>query len=380
MAATHGTISSFDNSVEDWRSYTERFGHYCEANSITMDAQKRAVLISACGPKTYQLIRNLVSPAKPGEKGFIDIVELVTRHYSPKPSSIIQRFKFNTRVRTKDESIATYVASLRQLYFVSCDTLEAMLRDCLVCGVNDDRIQRRLIAEPELTFGKALQLATSRDFQTIHFNTGKPPRRTQPETNKYSCIRCGGHHLATFCRFQNVECRACKKKGHLARMCLSKQRRAMSNSKPSKPSSNQANYVEGVVKGDPEEEDCYTMFALTSNSSEPYKVTMNVEGSELNMEVDTGASKSIMSEETYKSLCGRSKHLVLEDTSVRLRTYTGESLSVLGQMNQQEAVLPLLVIKENGPSLLGRDWLYKRRLNWQEINTVRGLDLSQELL
>ena len=91
MAATHGTISSFDNSVEDWRSYTKQFGHYCEANSITMDAQKRAVLLSACGPKTYQLIRNLVSPAKPGEKGFVDIVELV---------SIIQRFKFNTRVRT----------------------------------------------------------------------------------------------------------------------------------------------------------------------------------------------------------------------------------------------------------------------------------------
>ena len=140
-----------------------------------------------------------------------------------------------------------------------------------------------------------------------------------------------------------------------------------------------------MVKGDPEEEDCYTMFALTSNSLEPYKVTMNIEGSDLNMELDTGASKSIMSEETYKSLCGRSKHLyiVLEDTSVRLRTYTGESLNVLGLMtvkvkyNQQEAVLPLLVIKGNSPSLLGRDWLYKLR---QEINTVRGLDLSQDLL
>ena len=83
MVATHGTISSFDNSVEDCRSYTERFGHYCEANSITTDTQKRAGLLSACGPKTYQLIRNVVSPAKHGEKGFCDIIDLVTRHYSP---------------------------------------------------------------------------------------------------------------------------------------------------------------------------------------------------------------------------------------------------------------------------------------------------------
>ena len=91
------------------------------------------------------------------------------------------------------------MASVRQLseFCEFGDTLEAMLRDRLVCGVNDDHIQSRLLAEPELTFAKALQLAqaietadqdtkdlaTSQDFQTIHFNTGKPPRRTQPETN-----------------------------------------------------------------------------------------------------------------------------------------------------------------------------------------------------
>ena len=55
-------------------------------------------------------------------------------------------------------------------------------------------------------------------------------------------------------------------------------------------------------------------------------------------------------------------------------------MNVKVKNNQQEVVLPLLVIKGNGPSLLGRDWLHKLRLNWQEINTVRGWDLSQELL
>ena len=36
-------------------------------------------------------------------------------------------------------------------------TLDEMLRDRLVCGVRDIRIQRRLLAEPKLTLKRALK-------------------------------------------------------------------------------------------------------------------------------------------------------------------------------------------------------------------------------
>ena len=39
-----------------------------------------------------------------------------------------------------------------------------MLRDRLVCGINNDRIQKRLLAEKELTFAKALELATAMEL------------------------------------------------------------------------------------------------------------------------------------------------------------------------------------------------------------------------
>ena len=39
-----------------------------------------------------------------------------------------------------------------------------MLRDRLVCGVNDERIQRRLLAERRLDFKKALELATAMEI------------------------------------------------------------------------------------------------------------------------------------------------------------------------------------------------------------------------
>ena len=40
-------------------------------------------------------------------------------------------------------------------------TLEQMLRDRLVCGINDDRVQRRLLAETDLTFERAFKIAVA---------------------------------------------------------------------------------------------------------------------------------------------------------------------------------------------------------------------------
>lgn len=73
----------------------------------------------------------------------------------------MQRWKFNTRNRKSDETVGDYVAELRKLA-QDCnygESLTVMLRDRLVCGINDDRIQRRLLSDDGLTFDKALKFA-----------------------------------------------------------------------------------------------------------------------------------------------------------------------------------------------------------------------------
>ena len=42
------------------------------------------------------------------------------------------------------------------------------------------------------------------------------------QSKRYACYRCGGNHLANICSFKSAECRACGKKGHIARVCKSK--------------------------------------------------------------------------------------------------------------------------------------------------------------
>ena len=98
---------------------------------------------------------------QPATTPYSEITKLVAGYYQPIPSEIVQRYKFNTRVRASGELIATYVAALRELseYCNYGDKLHEMLRDRLVCGVNHDTIQRKLLAETDLTYEKAYTLA-----------------------------------------------------------------------------------------------------------------------------------------------------------------------------------------------------------------------------
>ena len=173
-------IPTFDkldeySETEDWRHYIEPVNHFFEANEITDPDKKRSIFLVSVGANTYKLIRGLVAPEDPKDKSYEALAQLAQDHFMPKPSTIVQRFKFNTRSQQPGETSATFLAELRRLT-EHCEfgtTLDEMLRDRLVCGVHDLRKQRRLLAEPKLILKRALDLALAievadKDFSEIH--------------------------------------------------------------------------------------------------------------------------------------------------------------------------------------------------------------------
>jgi len=72
------------------------------------------------------------------------------------------------------------------------------------------------------------------------------------------------------------------------------------------------------------------------------------------MELDTGAT---VSQSTFKRLFPGTE---LQQSSTKLHSYSGESISVLGQLqvdvsyDDQCVALPLLVVSGKGPNLFGR--------------------------
>ena len=98
------------------------------------------------------------------------------------------------------------------------------------------------------------------------------------------------------------------------------------------------------------------------------------------MELDTGSAVSIMTHELYIK---KFNEIPLQKTELFLKTYTGESISPVGVLNanveyksQQPLPLDLYVVKGKGPVLMGRDWLYKMRLDWCAIKSLNVLQAT----
>ena len=154
-------IGEFILSREDWIQYMECLEHFFLANDIKAAGKKQAVLLTVIGPTAYRRLRNLLAPAKLGDTPYKDLVDTMKKHVNPTPSVTVQRFKFNSRAHQVEETVSTYVSELRSIaeHCNFGESLDDMLRDRLVCGMNNEQIQRRLLAESKLTLKGALEIA-----------------------------------------------------------------------------------------------------------------------------------------------------------------------------------------------------------------------------
>ena len=116
------------------------------------------------------------------------------------------------------------------------------------------------------------------------------------------------------------------------------------------------------------------------------QVKLFIDGVEVIVEVDTGATLSIMSQGTYERLWKKDNAPRMNPSNARLRTYTGEVIKVLGELelevviDDQRELLNLIVVEGDGPSLMGRDWLKKIKLDWSQLHQARSSSTLTDIL
>ena len=96
--------------------------------------------------------------------------------------------------------------------------------------MQDESLQRRLFAEPNLTLDRAFELATAaeaavKNVQDVRMASSNEVLAVRNRENgnmeqtdkKKPCFRCTGKHPANSCKFKNAECDFCKKTGHIVK-------------------------------------------------------------------------------------------------------------------------------------------------------------------
>ncbi len=182
------------------------------------------------------------------------------------------------------------------------------------------------------------------------------------------------------CRFRGYTCHNCGKIGHLQQVCGKK------SLKTKLPFIKKGQIKTVKEDSEYESEDDYggiaTIMQVGPGKKDPLKLNVSLDDKPLCMELDTGASVSLVSNTTFKNLFGNRN---LRNSDLTLRTYSGELLNVLGEVEMlvvyknQKKSLPLVVVEGEGPSLFGRDWLAHFKLNWHEIKSIRNEELSDIL-
>ena len=402
--------TEFQPENESIEAYLERIEIYFDVNGVA-DDKKVSVFLNALGGKTYTLLRNLLAPAKLNTKSLNDLTTALNNHYAPKRVVIAERFHFYRRNQAPGESIAEFVAELRKLS-THCSfkdsQLEEALRDRLVCGLRSVATQRRLLTEAKLTFADALKTAqgmeaAERNAQTlkessdaaVHYVRKAPSGNAKPSMKQVSktktCYRCGrADHQHSSCPFKDSKCHYCKKTGHIASVCRKK--KAEQGQEQHGKQQHRTKYVaaEPQELSSDSDTDSIPIKQLRggskSRSSHPITVQVQVNGKPIQMELDTGAAVSVISEQLHKKLFPDAK---LRPAHALLRTYTGEPMAVTGEMiaqvqyQSQSCSLPLLVVGGEGPPLFGRDWLKHVKLDWQTIGLTAlsgGVARVQDLL
>ena len=122
-----------------------------------------------------------------------------------------------------------------------------------------------------------------------------------------------------------------------------------------------------------EGEEVFQLYKMNHSTTIPIIVDLSINGTPTQMEVDTGASLSIVSENIFDYILSGDKNINVKPSCAKLKTYTGELINPVGtatvrvMYKGQSAKLPLMIVPGDGPSLLGRNSLNDIKLDWHSL-------------
>ena len=285
----------------------------------------------------------------------------------PKKNVDYETFQFRQASQKSDETVDQFVTRLHQLA-KHCEftDLNKELKLAVIQNCTSKRLRRYALRD-DMTLDKVLAKAQTLESseaqakgmeesaaqspasssESVKFVRGKrqhPRRQTQPRSQQKSstqCRQCGlaWPHTKNPCPARGKTCNKCGKPNHFAKMCFTGQttthagqggprRRAPNRSA-------QVNTVSAAPAQDEQDSSSDDEYIHTLGH-EPGKmqvpeINVEINGIEMKMLIDTGASTDIIDEEAFRKI-SQTRPVRLEEDTCRIFAYGSQSrLAVLGK-------------------------------------------------
>ena len=301
------------------------------------------------GPESDKIFQSLQFSVADGrqesDKNFETLTRKFDEYFVVKKSVIYKRSQFQNRKQVQGETVEEFYRALRDLVR-HCEYQDAgeQIRDRLVVGLLDKKLQEKLQLISDLTLGKALEVARTHEQvksqmrETVSADEARcldPPTcgrgrgrntanrgqrgrelsrggRHKTEQQAAKCGRCGYGHGSNPCPAHGQKCNRCHKKGHFKKMCRSQIQSGIQEVVPDRDSENETDYL---------------LDSVIIEDSQPWTVDLKIKDTVVNFKIDTGADISVMSDKSYRQLKRKPE---LSQSEVRL-TSPGGRLTVRGE-------------------------------------------------
>ena len=239
-----------------------------------------------------------------------------------------------------------------------------LICDKIVCGVTSLFIRKQLLKERDLTLDRAIEIGivnklldknnsklvnkAAADLKQEVHSVSKGRKTFAKEGSKpdiHNCKNCGRNHAAKqqSCPAFGRKCLHCGKPNHFEKVCHSKCTGRYSSTRqgPNQPHgqrSKRRNHVNEISPEFPvehDQDDLFIIDAVTESSKSRHKqeiyCTMEINGKQVELKIDTGAKCNVITLDLFKSLSGGEE--IDESKAVQLIAYGGDTLSTLGTAN-----------------------------------------------
>lgn len=245
-------LESVGDILSKWKNFKQKFKIFLSAAGLDRvnEGRKSAILLNCLGEEAQNIYFNVLKKSDENPK-YEELLKLFDDYFEPKQNELINTYNFLNRNQEDGESFDQFYVELKRLVKI-CHFKEEdrMLRDRIVMGIQDKKLQRKLLENGELSLDEAINKCRASELSKEHakvmqkdtenmqmdvlYKHEKEPQREVKYNSKsfanknnynskfYHCLKCNRDHGPRQCPAFGKVCSNCNKLNHFAAGCRNK--------------------------------------------------------------------------------------------------------------------------------------------------------------